>query len=75
VSFIDDVSGVIHFCRFHIYDDDLQIYHSSSVAGLQRYYGEVKDDCRRIYEWVGSNGLKLIPKKSQELDFILDLIR
>jgi hypothetical protein len=25
ISFIDDVSGVIHFCRFHIYADDLQI--------------------------------------------------
>jgi hypothetical protein len=24
ISFIDEVSGVIHFCRFHIYADDLQ---------------------------------------------------
>jgi hypothetical protein len=35
-SFIDDVSVVIIFCRFHIYADDLQVYHSSSVADLQR---------------------------------------
>jgi hypothetical protein len=35
ISFIDDVSDVIHFCRFHIYADDLQICHSSSVADLQ----------------------------------------
>jgi hypothetical protein len=34
ISFIDDVSGVIHFCRFHIYVDDSQIYDSSSVADL-----------------------------------------
>jgi hypothetical protein len=32
ISFIFDVSGVIHFC--HIYADDLQIYHNSSVADL-----------------------------------------
>jgi hypothetical protein len=31
---VDDVSGVIHFCRLHIYADDLQIYFSSSVADL-----------------------------------------
>jgi hypothetical protein len=41
ISFIDDVSGVIHFGRFHIYADDLQIYYSSSVADLQRCYDEV----------------------------------
>jgi hypothetical protein len=54
ISFIDDVSGVIHFCRFHIYADDLQIYHSFSVADLWRCYDEV-------------NGLKLNPNKSQEI--------
>jgi hypothetical protein len=32
ISFIDDVSGVIHFCRSHI--NDLQIYHNSSVADI-----------------------------------------
>jgi hypothetical protein len=34
ISFIDDVSGGINFFRFHIYADDLQIYHSSCVADL-----------------------------------------
>jgi hypothetical protein len=43
ISSIDDVSVVIHFCRFHIYTDDLQMYHSSSVADLQRCY-----DLKRI---------------------------
>jgi hypothetical protein len=54
ISFIDDVSGVIHFCRFHIYADDLQIYHSSSVADLQRCYDEVSADLKRIYDCAGS---------------------
>jgi hypothetical protein len=65
ISFIDDVSVLIHFCRFHIYADDLQIYHSSSVADLQRCYDEVNADLKRIYERAGSNCLKLNPKKSQ----------
>jgi hypothetical protein len=57
--------GVIHFCRFHINANDLQIYHSSSVADLQGCYDEVNADLKRIFEWAGSNGLKLNPKKSQ----------
>jgi hypothetical protein len=65
ISFIDDVSGEIHFSRFHIYADDLQIYHSSSVADLQRCYDEVNADLKQIYDWMGSNDLKLNPKKSQ----------
>jgi hypothetical protein len=55
----------LHFCRFQIYADDLQIYHSSSVAALQRCYDGVNADLKRIYDWAGSNGLKLNPKKSQ----------
>jgi hypothetical protein len=32
IYFIDDLSGVIHFCRLHIYADDLQISQSSSIC-------------------------------------------
>jgi hypothetical protein len=62
ISFIDDVSGVYFF---QIYADDLQIYHSSSVADLQRCYDKVNADLKRIYDLPGSNGLKQNPKKSQ----------
>jgi hypothetical protein len=34
--YINDVSRVIKYSRFHIVADDLQIYHSSSVSDLQR---------------------------------------
>jgi hypothetical protein len=37
VSYIDDVSRVIRYCRFHIYADDLQIYHTCAV-GLSKVY-------------------------------------
>jgi hypothetical protein len=48
ISFIDDISDLIHFCRFHIYADDLQIYHSSSVAGLQKCHDEVTAELKRL---------------------------
>jgi hypothetical protein len=42
VSYINDVSKGIKYSWFHIYADDVQIYHSSnSVSGLQRFYDEI----------------------------------
>jgi hypothetical protein len=41
------ISGVIHFCRFQIYADDLQTYHTFSVAYLQRCYDEVNAELKR----------------------------
>jgi hypothetical protein len=41
---VSDVSKVIKYSRFHIYADDLQIYHSSSVSDLQRCYDEINMD-------------------------------
>jgi hypothetical protein len=36
ISYIDDISRVIRYCRFHIYADDLQIYHTCAVSDFQR---------------------------------------
>jgi hypothetical protein len=49
-SYINDVSRVIKFSRFHIYVDDLQIYHSSSASDLQRCYDEINMDMQQIHE-------------------------
>jgi Reverse transcriptase (RNA-dependent DNA polymerase) len=65
ICYSNDVAGVIEFCRFHAYADDLQLYHSADVSDLQRCYDEVNADLGRISEWARKNGLKLNPKKSQ----------
>jgi hypothetical protein len=58
ISYIDDVSRVIRYCRFNIYADDLQIYHTYAVS-------ELNLELQRVHEWVVANGLKLNPIKSQ----------
>jgi hypothetical protein len=47
---INDVLRVIKFSRFQNYADDLQIYHSSSVSDLQRFYDEINMDLQQIHE-------------------------
>jgi hypothetical protein len=64
ISYIDDVSRVIRYCRFHIYVD-LQIYHTCAVSNFQRWIDELIFDLQRVHEWAASNGLKLNPIKSQ----------
>jgi hypothetical protein len=44
VSYINDVSRVFKYTRFHIYAGDLQMYHSSSVSDLQRCDDEINMD-------------------------------
>jgi retron-type reverse transcriptase len=51
ISYIHDVSKVIKYSRFHIYADDFQIYHSSSVLDLQRCYDEINMALQQILEW------------------------
>jgi hypothetical protein len=49
-SFINDFSRVVQYSRFHIYANDLQIYHSSNVSDLQRCYDEINIDLQQIHE-------------------------
>jgi hypothetical protein len=65
ISYINDVLKVIKYSRFHIYVDDLQIYHSSSVSDLQRCYDVINMALQQIHEWATVDGLKLNPEKSQ----------
>jgi hypothetical protein len=65
ISYIDDVSRIIRFCRFHIYADDLQIYHTCAVSDFQKCIDELNLDLQRVHEWAAANSLKLNPIKRQ----------
>jgi hypothetical protein len=65
ISYIDDDSRIIRYCRIHIYADDLQIYHTYGVLDFQRCIDELNLDLQRVHEWAAANGLKLNPIKVQ----------
>jgi hypothetical protein len=60
ISYIDDISKVIRYCRFHIYAEDLQIYNTYAVVDFQRFIDEQNLDLI-----LDLNGLKLNLVKSQ----------
>jgi hypothetical protein len=41
ISYIDHLSRVILYCRFHIYADDLHIYHTCADSDFQRCIDEL----------------------------------
>jgi hypothetical protein len=45
--YIDDVSRVIRYCHFHIFADDLQIYHTCAVSDFQKCIDELNLDFQR----------------------------
>jgi hypothetical protein len=67
ISYIDDISRVVRYCRFHIYVDDLQIYHTCPVPDFQKCIDELNLDLHSVSvdKWTAANGLKLNPIKSQ----------
>jgi hypothetical protein len=71
ISYIDDVSRVIRYCRFHIYADDLQIYHTCALSEFQKCIAELNLDLQRVHEWVAANGLKLNLIKSQVIVIVV----
>jgi hypothetical protein len=68
VSYIDEVSKVIRYCRFHIFADDLQIYHTCAVSAFQRCIDELNLDLQCVL--AVANGIKLNPMKSQASHWI-----
>jgi hypothetical protein len=50
ISYIDDVSKLIRYCHFHIYADDLEIYHICAVSDFQKCIAELNLDLQRVHE-------------------------
>jgi hypothetical protein len=60
--FIDDMTEVLEFSKYkyHIYADDLQIYHNRTKEMLF----ECNSYLSKVFEWSLANSLKLNPSKS-----------
>jgi retron-type reverse transcriptase len=63
--FIDDMTEVLELSKYHMYADDLQIYHSRPREILFECIREVNSDLSKVFEWSLVKGfLRLNPSKS-----------
>lgn len=63
--FINDISDGILFCKYHLYADDCQVYHSFPVSEMERGIREINHDLSIINNWSNMNGLRLNAGKTQ----------
>jgi hypothetical protein len=65
--FIDDMTEDLEFSKYHMYANDLQIYHSRPREMLVECIREVNSDPSKVFEWPLANSLKFNPSKSMVL--------
>jgi hypothetical protein len=63
--FINYIVAYIHFCQFHMYADDGQLYLSDDPSSLDECIRRMSADFNRLYIWAAENGLCLNPERSQ----------
>jgi hypothetical protein len=61
------MTEVLEFSKYHMYADDLQIYHSRPKEMLFECIREVNSDLSEVFEWSFANSSKLNPSKSMVL--------
>ena len=69
--FVNDITDCIKYSKFHMYADDLQVYHFSDRENLSLLSAQINDDLSRIYTWSKNNGMLLNASKSYALPLSL----
>ncbi|KAI5732387.1 hypothetical protein M8J77_026107 [Diaphorina citri] len=63
--FINDISSCFNTCHFHLYADDLQVYHSSSAADLTQTVATMNFEIEHLVQWAKRNCLIINPQKTK----------
>ena len=65
--FINDVTEVLSFCKYHMYADDIQIYHSRRGENISGLCEEINRDLSSILNWSKNNALHLNASKTKAM--------
>lgn len=60
-----DIIQCFKNCKYHVYADDVQLYHSFDVGDTPSAVSFINEDLQRIVSWSEQNSLVLNPSKSK----------
>lgn len=65
--YIRDIADSLHWCKYHLYADDLQIYCSFGTDEIERGISWLNEDIERLLAWAIRHGLVINAKKTQAM--------
>ncbi|KAL1447319.1 hypothetical protein WDU94_005634, partial [Cyamophila willieti] len=65
--FINDISSIFRFCKYHLYADDLQLYIETSVDTINEAIFKINKDLEALQAWTKCHGIIPNPKKFQSI--------
>jgi Reverse transcriptase (RNA-dependent DNA polymerase). len=65
--FINDISSVFKFCKYHLYADDLQLYIETSVDNIAEAIFKMNEDLEALRAWTTYHGIIPNPNKFQSI--------
>lgn len=63
--YANDLPSVLKSCNYHMYADDVQLYHSCSVININQSLSLINEDLNSIHKWASRNKLNLNPSKTK----------
>lgn len=60
-----DITEAFSYCKYHLYADDVQLYHSFLPSDCADAVNDINQDLAQISRWSKLNSLVLNPKKSK----------
>lgn len=65
--YINDVTKILKYSKYHLYADDLQLYVHSRTSTINDSVTRINEDLASVAQWAQKFGLRLNPDKSQAI--------
>jgi len=67
VLYVNDINSTLSHCKYHMYADDLQIYHNFTAKNTNDCVQNINEDILQLVTWTEKHGLLLNHEKTKPI--------